>query len=208
MPETKTYLGDSVYAELMENGGAIKLTTENGLPQDPTNEIFMEPNVLDALERFRRSAKQVEAFGRKIPQLESIAYEKQQLNRREQAVIALASLCVGLDEVPAFTTAGDSLDFDRLNHEQVIAVMKHLKAGKWTKELNADGVTLDYVNDTLIAGWKVRLWSATPPATCKLVEVEVDVEEQIIPAHKKKQFKLVCKEEVTAETFAETAVQS
>ena len=44
----KTYLGDSVYAEFMD-GGMIKLTTENGYPSDPSNEIFLEPEVFLAL---------------------------------------------------------------------------------------------------------------------------------------------------------------
>jgi len=47
----KEYLGGSVYAETSTCG--IKLTTENGLPGDPLNIIFMEPQVLNALDRFR-----------------------------------------------------------------------------------------------------------------------------------------------------------
>ena len=43
-PYAKVYLGDSVYAEF--NGWAIVLTTENGLPQDPSNVIYLEPSVL------------------------------------------------------------------------------------------------------------------------------------------------------------------
>lgn len=46
----KTYLGDSVYAK--DDGYGIILTTENGLPTDPSNEIFLEPEVIDALNRF------------------------------------------------------------------------------------------------------------------------------------------------------------
>lgn len=41
----KIYLGDSVYAELA-NGGVV-LTTENG--GGPSNTIFLEPEVLNAL---------------------------------------------------------------------------------------------------------------------------------------------------------------
>lgn len=43
----KIYLGDSVYAEL--EAGMIKLTTENGLPGDPSNIIYLESEVVDAL---------------------------------------------------------------------------------------------------------------------------------------------------------------
>lgn len=42
----KTYLGDSVYASF--DGWAITLTTENGMPDDPSNTIVMEPGVVDA----------------------------------------------------------------------------------------------------------------------------------------------------------------
>lgn len=43
--KAKAYLGDSVYAEW--SGEMVKLTTDNGL--GPTNTIFLEPEVMDAL---------------------------------------------------------------------------------------------------------------------------------------------------------------
>ena len=46
----KTYLGDSVYAEF--DGHGIVLTTENGLPTDPSNRIVIDQNVAIALSRF------------------------------------------------------------------------------------------------------------------------------------------------------------
>lgn len=47
----KEYLGDSVYASFDGNG--IVLTTENGLPTDPSNTIVLEPHVLDSLLNYR-----------------------------------------------------------------------------------------------------------------------------------------------------------
>lgn len=41
----KTYLGDSVYAEM--DNGMIKLTTENGF--GPNNTIYLEPEVYQNL---------------------------------------------------------------------------------------------------------------------------------------------------------------
>jgi len=41
----KQYMGDSVYADF--DGYAITLTTENGLPDDPSNRIVIIPEVLD-----------------------------------------------------------------------------------------------------------------------------------------------------------------
>jgi len=46
----KTYLGDSVYVEFDGNG--LILTTENGLPDGPSNTIYLEPEVSIALVEF------------------------------------------------------------------------------------------------------------------------------------------------------------
>lgn len=43
----KIYLGDSVYAQF--DGYGYTLTTENGMPDDPSNTIIMDPEVVDAL---------------------------------------------------------------------------------------------------------------------------------------------------------------
>lgn len=48
--DNKTYLGDSVYAEFKEF--VLVLTTENGLPNDPSNSIQLDPPALRALESF------------------------------------------------------------------------------------------------------------------------------------------------------------
>jgi len=44
----KEYLGDSVYVEVED--GMLKLTTENGLPSDPSNTIYLDWEVWRALE--------------------------------------------------------------------------------------------------------------------------------------------------------------
>jgi len=46
----KVYLGDSVYAE-WENG-MLLLTTNNGHPDDPRNKIYLEPEVIRALNKY------------------------------------------------------------------------------------------------------------------------------------------------------------
>lgn len=48
--ESEVYLGDSVYAEF--DGYRVILTTQNGLPTDPSNKIYIEPRVLEALNSF------------------------------------------------------------------------------------------------------------------------------------------------------------
>lgn len=46
----KQYMGDGVYADL-ENG-MIKLTTEEGSPNDPTNVIYLESSVFRNLKDY------------------------------------------------------------------------------------------------------------------------------------------------------------
>lgn len=56
----KIYLGDSVYAAF--DGFGFILTTENGLPTDPSNKIYIEMDVLDALNKYaRRCVEELEA---------------------------------------------------------------------------------------------------------------------------------------------------
>jgi hypothetical protein len=46
----KRYLGDSVYAEVVN--GMIKLTTENEGPDRPSNTIYLEPTTMLALQDY------------------------------------------------------------------------------------------------------------------------------------------------------------
>lgn len=50
MEPEKRYLGDSVYASF--DGYHVWLTTENGYDDDPQNRIALEPQVLEALNRY------------------------------------------------------------------------------------------------------------------------------------------------------------
>lgn len=47
----KTYLGDSVYCQILPEGD-IMLTTENGKWNDPSNLIVLEPEVYNNLQNF------------------------------------------------------------------------------------------------------------------------------------------------------------
>jgi hypothetical protein len=64
MSEYKQYLGDSVYADVIDGG--IVLTTENGYPDDPRNSIYLEAEVLRMLDEYRAwlSSKANEAKAR------------------------------------------------------------------------------------------------------------------------------------------------
>lgn len=102
-----------------------------------------------------------------------------------------------LAKLPECSIYGDQIDFDRLPHKEVIAVVRTL-GGKWQKSLNtaaADKPSVDY--RTEIDGVTVRCWAGEPPPTCRFVEVEEIIPEQIIPAQVipakvKKVRKLVC----------------
>lgn len=48
-PGEKVYLGDGVYLRWAPDGYHLVLTTENGLPTDPSNAIYLEPRVVDML---------------------------------------------------------------------------------------------------------------------------------------------------------------
>lgn len=56
----KEYLGDSVYAEVNEFGQLV-LTTENG--HGPSNTIYLEPEVYDALIRYAQGRLPVRVEG-------------------------------------------------------------------------------------------------------------------------------------------------
>ena len=57
----KEYIGDSVYvSESSYAPGAIVLTTENGLPDDPSNEIYLEEWVFRALTVYVNRMKEQE----------------------------------------------------------------------------------------------------------------------------------------------------
>lgn len=53
----RTYLGDSVYAYF--DGYTICLTTENNMPCDPSNKIFLEPEVMENLAKYAQSVYKI-----------------------------------------------------------------------------------------------------------------------------------------------------
>lgn len=83
----------------------------------------------------------------------------------------------------------ESIDFDRLTHDDVVKVLKAL-GGKWDKEVNsAESSRVDY--STKIDGLKVRLWAGEPPPNCKIVEVQEEI--PAVPATTRTVRRLVCK---------------
>lgn len=85
-----------------------------------------------------------------------------------------------------------NVDFNLLPHADVIKVIRAV-GGKWKKTLNTSAdkkPRIDY--ETEVDGYRIRCWAGEPPPTCRLVEVEEEIPEQVIPAHKIKKVKMVC----------------
>lgn len=92
-----------------------------------------------------------------------------------------------------FYPSAGTIDFDKLEHKDVVKVVRSL-GGKWRKHPNTHAIPgearVDY--DQQIDGVRVRCWAGKPPPSCKLVEYEEVIPEQIIPARVVKKTKLVC----------------
>lgn len=53
----KEYLGDSVYVEF--DGFGLTLTTNNGYPDDPRNEIYLEPKIVENMIKYFDKIKEI-----------------------------------------------------------------------------------------------------------------------------------------------------
>ncbi len=95
-----------------------------------------------------------------------------------------------LEALPDGSFCGEFVDFDYLEHQDIIKVVRNL-GGKWSKKLNSvHQGKIDY--EQQIAGVTVRCYAGKPPPSCRLIDVEEDVPEQVIPAHKRIVKKMIC----------------
>lgn len=94
----------------------------------------------------------------------------------------------GLDalELDASFWSGRSLDFDRLSHDEVIAVIGAM-GGKWNKTPGEDAA-IHY--ETEKNGITIRMWNGQPPPNCKIVEVLETI--PAVPERVVTKRKLVC----------------
>lgn len=108
-----------------------------------------------------------------------------------------------LETIPNWSTFGDNfVDFEQLNHKQVIEVIRHI-GGKWSKEVcGEDRIT--YSNYKADNDMVVRCYKGEPPPSCKIIEVEEHVPSKVIPASVRKVKKLVCQPSLSA-TIAQAA---
>lgn len=124
--------------------------------------------------------------------IERIDQQIATLQRQKQAVIALGEKLADYPHEIDISAYGDYVDFNNLNRTETVALITHMKFGKWDKSPSAYEGKIDYVNQTAIPDVKLRIWGAEPPPSCKLVETEVEIPAQ--PARMEKRITLQCKE--------------
>lgn len=127
-----------------------------------------------------------------------IADIDQQIKYLEQRKQNLTTAAKALEDCPfTWDFCGDSIDFDNLSHDDVIQVIKYF-GGKWRKELAShDETKINYIKEESIANFQIRCWNGAPPDTCEIVEEEVEVPEEVVPAHTKTVRKLKCVPDLT-----------
>lgn len=123
--------------------------------------------------------------------LDRIDAQIETLKKQRENVVLLGEKLADYPHEVSISAFGDFIDFDNLNRAQVVSLLTHLKSGKWDKAASGQAGKIDYVNSTFLKDAKLRIWGAEPPASCKIVEVEVEIPAQ--PARIEKQKKLVCK---------------
>lgn len=190
---TKTYLGDSVYAEF--DGLGIKLTTENGLLLDPSNTIVLEPETLTALTRFKDSLSGSAKGPSVIPEgifshIDSAkTYLERNMEQLKTGASRLAKIAGGLSNEVDLNPYGGTFWFTVKKREDLQVLLQ--LAPKWSKEAWTDGI--DYNAEEGGVSYKIRTTDGALPPTCRLVEKEIEVPEQpAVPAHKEKRMVVEC----------------
>ncbi len=119
---------------------------------------------------------------------------RDEIKQRVDQIRWLRAHAAQINQLPAesikVASWGRKIDLDNLEHKDVIAVIRAL-GGKWKKTatIGVEG-RIDYQSE--IDGMEVRCWAGKPPPSCRLVEIEVDVPEKVIPAHKEKVTRMIC----------------
>lgn len=123
-------------------------------------------------------------------QIESLKWEIRECGKKIRWLRAHEKTLTAL---PAGGFCGTRIDFDHLPHTEVIKVIRAL-GGKWQKTANTGAkpgeTKIDYARE--VDGIEVRCWAGEPPPSCRIVEVEETIPEQVIPAHTRKIKKMIC----------------
>jgi hypothetical protein len=178
--ETKTYLGDSVYAEF--DGYMIVLTTNNGFADDPRNQIAMEPDVLRALDDFRQQLNPIpkleeivlpDSLGREVKAAVESALNGAEWTRKTCAKGAaqLAKIAGSLSDSVQLNSYGGTFWFTVSKREDVQTLMQ--LAPRWTKSARDDGI--DYSAEVDGVAFRIQTTEGALPPTCRLVEQDVEI---------------------------------
>ena len=107
----------------------------------------------------------------------------------EEKVRRLKELPPSFDDLKLEASfCGDYIDFDHLEHDQVVKVIQAI-GGKWNKNLGSVEGTIDYTTTTE-SGQLLRCYAGKPPPNCKIIDVLEEVPAQ--PARTVMRKKLVC----------------
>lgn len=88
------------------------------------------------------------------------------------------------------TVYNSQIDFDYVDRETLLDVIKAFPE-KWNKSFRPDAGVMDYT--ATFNGITLRCWGAPPPPSCQIIEEEIEVPEQVIPAKKELRRSLNCK---------------
>jgi hypothetical protein len=191
----KECLGDSVYAQF--DGYHIVLTTENGVPDDPSNRIAIEPAVMDALIRYEgtlrgRDTKGVIDADNKLAKsvLESVANFESAAEAMKKNLSEVAHLLPLLSDTASINAFGGTVWFTVTTREDVQTLMQ--LSERWNKGADENGINYESAGD--YGHFRIQTRDAALPPTCKLVEREV-----VMPAQPEKTVKKMVVECATQE---------
>lgn len=125
--------------------------------------------------------------------LDNIDAQIAKLNKQRESVVLLGAKLADYPHQVSLSVFGDYVDFNSLTRAETVSLITHLKSGKWDKTPSSSvSDKIDYVNSTFLPDAKLRIWGAEPPASCKVVEEDVEIPAQ--PARIEKRRKLVCRD--------------
>jgi hypothetical protein len=117
-----------------------------------------------------------------------LAGRRAELHNRLAGLDALEKVMLLVPDalLPKCSEQAYGLDLDHLTRDEVVLAMREMGGGKWEKKQNGcNPLALDY--ETRIYGVRVRMWAASPPGTCRIIEETVE-----IPASKQTVRRLIC----------------
>ncbi len=117
------------------------------------------------------------------------------ITEKIQFVCEMHWRCCKVGVMPTIDYCG--ISFQNCERDEVLAVMKAF-GGKWDKSPHYSGQGIDYTQWLYDYKRRLEISNAKPPASCQVVEEEVEIPAQ--PARMEKRFKLQCVKPIEGET--------